>query len=282
MTMWMLGSGGAERLPSTTLRPILPPGSPEWLRLAFAPGWVRALLRVMATTVVAVTVGAALAMVAGGYALSGLLLGSIAGVVGAMAAFRMRPVVRGPSWSIDGVRIEGEAFALLEDIDLRFAYAERLVDEVPTGIDWHDVRDDVDALRWDAAVQAAHISKLDRDLSDLQYAAKGTPQAAYRGELMQRREDHMASMKATQWEAELLARVAGNALAAAKLALSRTGSLRSLEVAAPSPRVVLARWNLSEVRARLQMLADVWAELDETTAIASERLSIEDGDDQPR
>lgn len=281
-TMWAMGSGEGSPLRSTTLRPIAPPGSPQWLRWAFSSGWRGAVFRSTAIVIVLLTLTLPLAMGVAGYRSPAVLLGScLAGGI-AMAGARMRRVVRGPSWSVGGVPIEGEAFSLLEDIDHRFAYAERLVDEVPTGIHWEDVRDDVDALLWDAAVQAAELSKVDRDLVDLRYAANGTPQAAYRAELMQQREDHLASMKATQWEAELLARVAGNALAAAKLALTRTGSVRSLEVAAPSPRVVLARWNLSEVRARLQMLADVWSELDDTTAIAAERLSVEGGEEQAR
>ena len=82
-------------------------------------------------------------------------------------------------------------------------------------------------------------------------------------------------MKEAQRDAEDLASVAGNAAAAAKLALLRTGSLAALEVVAPSQRAIVARDALADVRARLQMLADVWAQLDEGNAALTEQVGAD-------
>jgi hypothetical protein len=76
-----------------------------------------------------------------------------------------------------------------------------------------------------------------------------------------------------QRQAEDLARHAGNAAAAARMALARTGDLRSLEIVAPTGPEMVARDVLAQAKQRLQLLAAAWAELDPTGAIASELIS---------
>lgn len=82
-------------------------------------------------------------------------------------------------------------------------------------------------------------------------------------------------MRSIQWEAELLARTAGNAVAAARLALTRTGSLAALRRITPSRRAIVAAGALAEARSRLELLDEVWSEFDDSGAIAAERLDAD-------
>ena len=84
-------------------------------------------------------------------------------------------------------------------------------------------------------------------------------------------------MRAIQWEAETLARTAGNAVAAAHLALARTGSLAALRQITPSRRAIVAAGALAEARSRLELLASVWAEVDDSGELAAERMRGELG-----
>ena len=270
-----------------------PPASPlAGARKPGTPGWVEALteLRITRRTAPAQFASAGLFLVAESVALAAFIAGGAAGVllglilatlpvivlVGVVVKYRNDYLLAGPSGRVryGGIDIEGEALTMLEDIQTRFSYAERLVNELPTGISWADVDEDARTIVWDAASHAARVSQLDVELRDMAYAEAGTPQAVLKRRLEERRAEHWQVLLGHQREADSLARVAGNAAAAAKVALARTGSIYALEVAAPSTRAIVARGALAEARARLLLLADVWAELDETTDLTAERLGI--------
>jgi len=205
--------------------------------------------------------------------------------VGVLAAFFVvagfvvraigRDVLCGPSWKLRGKPIDGQAFQLLEDIDARFAYAEKHVKELPTGIVWSEVEEDVRALLWEAAEHGAQVTALDAQIHEMRYAEPGTAGAALKRRLEEERDAHWQIMRGVQWEAELLARTAGNAVAAAHVALARSGSLAALQRITPSREAIVAAGALAEARSRLELLARVWGELDETGAIAAERLDAE-------
>ncbi len=93
--------------------------------------------------------------------------------------------------------------------------------------------------------------------------------------LEERRTEHLNMLLDAQREADELAAVAGNAAAAAKVALVRTGSVAALEVVAPSAQGVLARSALADARARLELLAQVWTELDESALLLGEQVEAE-------
>lgn len=252
--------------PQTKLRPILRPGAPRWIAWA-GPGDPAAGLRGPPAVLgsVAILATGLLGFVAPMAALAfiGAFVAAVLGLVIVGYVRGRTELVAGPHWRCNGIAIEGEAFTMLEDIDARFAYAEKQVDLVPTGIDWYEVAPEVQVLLWDAAEQAAQVSQLDRELYEMRYAQPDTPQAVLVHRLRERRADHWRALLDTQREAEELARTAGNAAAAARVALASTGSLHALEVVAPSPQVIMAKGALAEAKARLSMLADVWAELTE-------------------
>lgn len=258
--------------------PIVRPGTSRWkeaIAVAVPTG------RTIGHSVIALAMLSVIAMVAsvlivnGPAALGYVLMASVFVLPMIGWAVCQRHVVGPPSWRYEGVSIDGEALALLADIQGRFDYAHRLIDDVPTGMDWADVAPHSEQLLWDAAGHAARVSALDVEIGNFRYAASGTPQMALKKALEERRLEHWDSMRRIQTEADSLARAAGNAAAAAKIALARTGSLRALEVVAPSARSILAFDALSEARARLQLLADVWTELDESTLILQEKLEAE-------
>lgn len=258
--------------------PILRPGTPVWQGAFALPAPTR---RTILPTMVmfAVLIGwitfGGLVLVAGHEVIgAALLVGALAAPIIGWYATRGN-VIGPPNWRYEGVSIDGEALTLLADIQGRFDYAERLIGEVPAGMDWAEVRPHTEQLLWEAAGHAARVSALDVEMSNFRYAASGTPQMALKKALEERRGEHWDSMRRVQTEADSLARAAGNAAAAAKIALARTGDIRALEVVAPSGRSLLAFEALSEARARLQLLADVWAELDESTLILQERIDHE-------
>ena len=259
-------------------RPLVRPGTPAWQEAFALPLPTRRtllpILMMVVLLIAGVTVGSL--MVVSGLEAPGALV---------VAASLSSPVVgwygtRGnvvgpPNWRYEGVSIDGEALTLLADIQGRFDYAHRLIDDVPTGMDWSEIHPHSEQLTWEAAGHAARVSALDVEMSNFRYAASGTPQMALKKALEDRRGEHWDAMRRIQTEADSLARAAGNAAAAAKIALARTGSLRALEVVAPSGRSILAFDALSEARARLQLLADVWTELDESTALLQEKIAAE-------
>ena len=267
-------------------RPIVKPGSPWWAPALASPntfsGAALAGAGVSAIAILLVVGGAVMlafpapAPFLGLAILAALLVG---GVLGNRAASGM--VVRPENPMVGGVALRGHGLELLADIQARFDYAQRLVGEIPTGIAWSEISDNVAVLLWDAAQHAGRVSALDGEIFELRYAAPGTPQAAYKDSLQQRRTEHEQAMVATQWEAEDLARHAGNAAAAARLALARTGDRALLEVVAPSGRVLLARDALGQVKERLAMLSDVWSELDVGGAALAEKIRY-DAEDEPR
>ena len=275
------------------MRRIVKPGTPRWQRI-LGPladsGPVRRAQQWLAAAMVGL-MGAGTAVAAlGGLApdtneaiviAGAALIFGTPTVVGAAAALAMRrtAAVSPAAPALRGVPITGDGLELLDDIDTRFAYAERLVNEIPTGIDWPDVAGSVEALLWEAVEEAATVSAIDAEVHDLRYAETGTAQHVYRRELQRRREEHWGLLEGIQREAESLAREAGNAAAAAKVALARTGSLLAIDVAAPTPRGLVAREALEAARARLAMLAGVWAEISEAEGdVRAAQAILERGD----
>lgn len=261
-------------------RAILRPGTPLWQEVFALPAPTRRTI-VPSLLILLAMIGVILiggwTVVSGQEAVGTAVIVAVvlAPVIGWLTA--RNNVVGPPNWRYEGVSIDGEALSLLCDIEGRFEYAHRLIDEVPAGMDWRDVQPHSEQLLWEAAGHAARVSALDVEIGEFRYAASGTPQMALKKALAERRSEHWDSMRRIQTEADSLARAAGNAAAAAKIALARTGSLHALEVVAPSARSILAFDALSEARARLQLLADVWAELDESTLILQEKLDHERG-----
>lgn len=190
----------------------------------------------------------------------GLLFAAVAG-----GLYLRGNSVGAPDYKFEGVAIEGAALDLLADIQHRFGWAEKMFDEVPTGIRWDEVEGQVRVLLWEAAEHAAKVSALDHESRGLGYANAGTPQAAFRDDLQRRRAAYWTMLEETQREADDLAREASNTAAAARLAL-RTGTLADLELLTPSGANLVARGTLAAARARLHLLAEVWSELDETGA----------------
>lgn len=257
-----------------SMRPIIRPEAPRWARAlarttsstADAIGWLAiiAVLLLPGAAVIA-AVAAAAPLVAA------MFTAAFVALVASLIEVRTH-VVSGPKWEIEGKPIDGQGFQLLADIDSRFAYAEKNVKELPTGISWPEVDADVRALLWEAAEHGAQVTSLDAEIHEMRYAEDGTPQAAMVHSLQQQREAHWQIMRGIQWEAETLARTAGNAVAAAHLALARTGSLAALERITPSRRAIIAAGALADARQRLELLASVWSELDESGAITAEKL----------
>lgn len=263
----------------TTLRPIWQPGSRPWALAVFSTTLMPGLIRYqLAGLVWVLAFGIAGILVAiGAPGAPALAAAFAAATARAIVVLRrsQRAVVSGPGWALDGTPITGDGFDLLEDIDARFAYAQRMIGEIPTGIAWAEVGPDVDQLRWDSAGEAARLSALDVEIHEMRYAERGSPQHAVLTALKERRAEHVQILKDNQQEAEKLARAAGNAAAAARIALARTGDLARLEVVVPSRGTLRARGALAETRLRLGMLADVWAELDDTGALAAERMAAD-------
>jgi hypothetical protein len=260
---------GANRQPSK-LRPMIKPGAPRWVDVvarltqqsspsAIDAGFVLGVASIVIVWALALSIIDA--------SLTFWFLG-IVGVVGALATVKAARLTARP-------RDDGEAGELLTDIDQRFAYAERKIGEVPTGIVWRDVERDVRVVLWECATHASAVAELDAELVDLRWAEPGTPQGALRHAVEDRRTEHLDVMRTFQRDADQLARLAGNAAAAAKVALRSTGSLKALEVVTPSIEALAARSALDDAKARLAMLADVWASLDDSGEIAGEQLRLE-------
>lgn len=177
-----------------------------------------------------------------------------------------------PKLLVDGVHVRGEAFALLKDIDHRFDYARDRIDAVPTAIDWDEVADDVETIRWACLQHAVALARDDEAMGDLRYATPGTPQAALRRKVEERQVGHRVALEGYRRDADELARLAGNAAAAARYALEHGASTSDLEVVMPSPAEQAARAGLERAKTRLALLADVWTSLDESAGLWSERI----------
>lgn len=274
--VWPAGAN-LPQVPETSLRPIIDPRSPRWV--AVIPTMTQPTL-IAAAVFLVVFSSALLVSIVVGLAFGALPSIALIVALTAAAAFgahhASEHVLTRPNWRLHGVTIRGESFKLLEDIDARFAYAEKHIRTLPTGIRWSEIADDVRQLLWEAAQQAVEVSRLDDETHELRYASPGTPQAALRADLVERRDEHLHLMKAVQWEAETLARVAGNAAAAARVALARVGTLARLDRVTPSREALVAAASLAEARARLELLAEVWSDLDDSGAIAAEKLRHED------
>lgn len=275
------GGRGWTPVEARSLRPIVRPGTPPWVAVfvaphsgsAAAPWNLSALGLMMAGVVPGMALGLA-GLPAVGFP---LIFAPFVAMIAAHLRYR-RHAVCAPAYEYEGIALNAATLDMLEDIQGRFDFAHRLVNEVPTGIDWSELDSHVDALMWECAGHAARVTALDAEVHELRYAASGTPQAALLAKLMERRREHWTMLVDTQHEADSLAREAGNAAAAAKVALARTGSVRALEIVSPSPRALVAKGALAEARLRLSMLTEAWAELDESGELLADRLELGDGD----
>jgi hypothetical protein len=260
--------------------PILRPGAPWWAR-SFAeptslsrdtlPGAALATAALVATALVgivlAIVFNAVVFMaVASVVATGGLLTG---------ARRARHHVVVAPNYEYEGVPIEGAALDLLADIQNRFAWAKKMFGQVPSGIRWDEVKDGVAVLLWEAAEHAAKVSALAVELAPFSYAEPGSAQDAQRRQLTRLQSDHQNHLLDIQRDADGLAREASNAATAAKIALSRTGSVWEIPIVSPTGAGLAARGTIAAARARLALLAEVWAELDETGAIAEAKFAAE-------
>ena len=275
--------GGVPALEPTApprIEPILRPGASPW-----ALDLGTTLTGGMSTRGSVAVIGAAAPSIAGCFLITAapelavlMIVASFAAVIGLFVygmQARRHHVVGEPHYRYEGVAIEGEALDVLGDIQRRFRWAERMFRQVPTGIRWSEVADQVDVLLWEAAGHAAKVSAIDVELGGLAYANEGTPPAVLRRRLQEERDRLWSRLVDTQYEADDLAREASNTAAAAKVALSRTGSIHDLELVTPSAADLVARGTLAAARARLALLAEVWAELDESTDLTAERLGLE-------
>lgn len=270
--------------PARQCPPIPRPGTPSWL-LALAMIGRPTRMASRRRPAVTVTTSALIAVAAivpaftgypGGLVSTiGLTTGAL--LLGVVGRLGRRHLVADYGDKIDGVAITGEAWALLRDTALRFDDARRMIDQVPTGLDWEEIWPDVNALLWDAAERAAKVAALDAELDEVKWAEPGTPQGAYRDALLRRRDDEYQIMRAAQWEAYTLQREAGNAAAAAKIALMHVGSVAALERVVPSTVSLRARIHLAEARAKLALLTEAWAELDPQHAVLEARIDAASG-----
>src|SRR4051794_6625541 len=218
------------------LDPIVQPGTSRWGAALVTPelraGMWPDQLAITGALAAALSVTIALSTVSTAGTVIGvaIFVGMVAAAVAGFRAAFPRVVSGYEGCRFQGVPITGPAFHLLVDIQQRFAYAKRMIGELPTGLRWSDVDEEVRTLLWETLPHAARVSAMDREISDLRYAAAGTPQAALLRTLIERRAEHLEIMRQTQQEAESLARTAGNAVAAARVALARTGDISRLEV----------------------------------------------------
>lgn len=266
---------GENGEPRSSIRTIVRPSAPRWLHRS--TGLKKTPVRA------GLVYGGGLLAYA--LAMGGLVwaapVAAVAGLVATLGAGlglwkrHDRNLVTGFDPTFEGVEIRGTGLRILEAIDQRFEYAEKMIHQVPTGLDWSEIESDTGALLWEAAGNAARVSGLDVEIHELRYAERGTPQGALKKSLARRRDDHIQMLNEVGWEAESLARVAGNAAAAAKVALLKTGSLAALEQVTPSGGGLVARGALADARARLELLADVWAQLDDSNVVLAERIDAD-------
>lgn len=188
-------------------------------------------------------------------------------------SFLDRWVVDGAHPRFRGQPILGEGLDLLVDISRRFAFAERKVGELPDLVDWDEVADAVEAIRWDAARHAAELSRSERRWNDVRHAPDGSPQAALRSRIQAERADELTILRGYQRTADRLMNRAADAAAAAVVA---TELGYDLDAALPSAAAEAARTKLEVVIERLDALTVAWRALDVSTDLAAEALRSEE------
>ena len=248
---------------------IMRPGAPALARMSRDPSpagfaWVVATVLVATCLAILGAVASPVFFVAAALPVAALLGSAVAG------AFVAR------RYCVPTEHLSADAADLVIDIYRRFKLAERMISDVPTGIRWAEVSADVDTLMVEAATHALQMSDVDKQRADLKWADEGTPAAALDSRLHERRQQHLDILKAVQREADTLARLAGNAAAAARVALLATGGDKKLlEDAVPSVEAIAAAGRLTGARARLVALTEAWSALDTTGTLAIEALDHE-------
>ena len=246
---------------------IVQPGTAPWQR-----AWIDQHItptRVVVGLALILVMCAGIGLIVGGALplkiLGAFIVAALAGFTGYGAVGGMRRSVGPPVWECKGTPIVGEARALLADAAERAGEAKAFVYEIPTKLDWTQFQPHVDGLLWDAAEHAAEVSKLNVELKRYRYAEAHTAQGAVRDEFLQRRAEHLAVVENARNEMHALAAAAGNAAAAARVALQRTASVDDLEVVSPSAARLIAEGGLDEAKIQLEALGEAWAELDTST-----------------
>lgn len=173
---------------------------------------------------------------------------------------------------LDGQDIVGEGLALLTDISKRFAFAKRKIDELPDLIQWRQVADAVEAIRYDAARHAAGLSRTEAQWNDVKHAPASSPQSVLRDRVARRRVAELAILRDYQRTADRLMNRAADAVAAATIA-SELG--HDLTVAAASPDAVEASVRLEAAVTRLEALTAAWRALDASTDLHAAELAAE-------
>ena len=185
-----------------------------------------------------------------------------------------RTRVSGVLPKLDGQDIVGEGLALLIDISKRFAFAKRKIDELPDLIQWRQVSDAVEAIRYDAARHAAGLSRTEGQWNDVKHAPADSPQSVLRDRMARRRATELGILRDYQRTADRLMNRAADAVAAATIA-SELGY--DLAVAAASPAAVEASVRLDAAVARLEALTAAWRALDASTDLHAAELAAELG-----
>lgn len=199
----------------------------------------------------------------------------LAVVVGAVAAYERR---QGPRYvsgilpRFDGQEIVGEGLDLLIDISKRFAFARRKIDELPDLIQWSEVSEAVEAIRFDAARHAAGLSRTEAQWNDVRNAPEHSPQAVLRDRVARRRSTELKILRDYQRTADRLMNRAADAVAAATIA-SELGY--DLEVAAVAPGAAEATLRLERAVTRLEALTAAWRALDSSTDLQAADLAAE-------
>jgi hypothetical protein len=187
----------------------------------------------------------------------------------------------GPNrWSYKGRPIRGEARALLADAAIRAGETEGFVAKIPTQLDWGQFKPHIEALLWDAAGHCAEITEIDESIAGLRYAHPGTPQQRLLEELQERRDEHLVVVNHARAQLTHLASSAGNAAAAAIVALEH-GTLHDLERASPSASALIADGGLEEAQTQLNILSQAWSEVDSSARLdaLADELDADSGAD---
>ena len=173
---------------------------------------------------------------------------------------------------LDGQDIVGEGLALLTDISKRFAFAKRKIDELPDLIQWQQISDAVEAIRYDAARHAANLSRSEAQWNDVKHAPADSPQSVLRDRVARRRAAELSILRDYQRTADRLMNRAADAVAAATIA-SELGY--DLAVAAASPEAIEASVRLEAAVTRLEALTAAWRALDASTDLHAAELAAE-------
>jgi hypothetical protein len=244
---------------------IFRPDTPEWVRYFIDESKWRGQGLAVALSGIVAFIASFVGVFVGPVALhvvSGVVLAAILAVVIIGAIRASRCSVDDASWKFEGKPIVGEGRDLIVDAVRHASAIEQYVSEIPTKLDWTQFKPHVEALLWDAAGHAAEVCQLNQQLNDLRYGEPGSPQAIRREELLRLRADHLALVAGATDELRSVAAAAGNAAAAAALALEHTGRAADLEVASPSAPALIAQGGMSEALKQLKLLADTWSEVD--------------------